>query len=189
MLRKSLFFLIFCLVSNSSFGDPSTENNPALWHKKKAGVLYNLSKFIDWPDAAFGKEQTFNICVFGETPFFAALKTFEKRQIRGKAVRIHTQRLQTLNTLSCQTLYISASSAASFSTILSSVHNKPILTISDMPDFISQGGMIGLIQAKQRVRFMINLDAAKSVKLLISAPLLRLAKSVKYRKTRLDNPE
>ncbi|MFK5970914.1 MAG: YfiR family protein [Candidatus Marithrix sp.] len=154
---------------------------------KKAGVVYNLSKFIDWPDTAFSGNK-FNICVVGDVIFLDALKTFEKRQIRGLSVSIHVLNADFTNIQFCQTIYIDSSAKELLPNFLTKIAEKPILTISDLPNFVLQGGMIGLIQIKKRVQFAINLDATKLVNLVISAQLLRLAKTVKYKDNQINNP-
>ncbi|MBE9562837.1 MAG: YfiR family protein [Proteobacteria bacterium] len=174
--------LLVCIV----FGlfEASAEPKSSDLNKKKAGVVYNLSKFINWPGKVFPNEK-FNICLIGKVVFLDAMKTFEKRQIRGQAVQVHV--LNNLENLSnCQTLYINSSQ--SLANILPLMKGKSILTISDIPGFSLHGGMIELIQIEKRVQFAINLDAAKSVNLLISAQLLRLAKTVKYKDSQINNP-
>ncbi len=187
---KSCFLLIciFCYHSNAFAGSMSSDHRA---NKKKAGVLYNLSKFIDWPDTKFTGNK-FNICVVGDVIFLDALKTFEKRQIRGSSVFIHVLKnidsSTNIKLSNCQTLYIDSSAKELLSIFLTKIANKPILTISDLPNFVLQGGMIGLIQIKKRVQFAINLDATKLANLVISAQLLRLAKTVKYKDNQINNP-
>ncbi len=179
-----LFICVFCYHSNA-FTNSVLSDNQA--NKKKAGVVYNLSKFIDWPDTAFSGNK-FNICVVGDVIFLDALKTFEKRQIRGLSVSIHVLNVDYTNIQFCQTLYIDSSAKELLPDFLTKIAEKPILTISDLPNFVLQGGMIGLIQIKKRVQFAINLDATKLVNLVISAQLLRLAKTVKYKDNQINNP-
>jgi len=183
-IKSSLLLVCFGIVFSEAFAVSDAQ-------VKQAGVLYNLSKFIDWP--AHSSEK-FNICLLGEVIFLDELKAFEQRQIRGRPVRImilqnlaNAADIQALS--NCQTLYVSSSIKESLPLILAVLDKKPILTISDLPNFVLQGGMIGLIQVKKRVRFTINLDATKSVNLVISAQLLRLAKSIKYKDSQIDNPE
>ena len=189
---KSYCFLLLigifgCVIFFKAFADSTLPDSRV--NKKKAGVLYNLSKFIDWPDQAFfSSKSTFKICLIGEVVFLDALKNFEKRQIRGRAVRVIVLPKNLANLSDCQTLYLSSTAKTTFPNILAMLDKKSILTISDLPNFVKQGGMIGLIQVKKRVRFAINLDATKSVNLVISAQLLRLAKSIKYKDGQISNP-
>ena len=62
--------------------------------------------------------------------------------------------------------------------VLSASTTMPILTISDEPDFVSRGGIIGLVTEGRRIRFDINLGTAREAQLQISSRLLQLARRV-----------
>jgi len=51
----------------------------------------------------------------------------------------------------------------------------PILSVSDIADFTRAGGMIDLVEVEQRIRFNINLSAARRARLRLSSQLLKLA--------------
>src|SRR6185503_2472570 len=72
--------------------------------------------------------------------------------------------------VSNQTLIDSAALAA---------ERMPILTVSDSPDFLKRGGMIEFVLDSNRVRFEINLAAAKTAGLNLSSELLRVATAVR----------
>ena len=59
-------------------------------------------------------------------------------------------------------------------------HGKglPVLTIGEMPDFARRGGIINFIMEDNKVRFEVNVDAAKQADMNISSRLLALAKIV-----------
>ena len=67
------------------------------------------------------------------------------------------------------------SESGSMGRILAAADGKPILTVSDLPDFALAGGMIGLKIVDNHVRFDINARIARKVGLQLSAQLLRLA--------------
>ncbi len=58
----------------------------------------------------------------------------------------------------------------------------PVLTVSDLPGFAQQGGVIGLVRQSGRLRFEVNRGVAQSAGLRLSADLLSLAMTV------LDGP-
>lgn len=62
---------------------------------------------------------------------------------------------------------------------LAAVQGLPVLTISDTPQFVERGGMIGLVIEGERVRFEANLEPAQRGNLRLSSQLLKLARSVK----------
>ena len=57
--------------------------------------------------------------------------------------------------------------------------NPGLLTIGDARNFVSSGGMIGLIEEGGRMQFDINLTLLKQVEYRISAQLLKLARNTR----------
>ena len=53
-----------------------------------------------------------------------------------------------------------------------------MLTVSDAPQFAEQGGIIGFFLEDNRVRFTVNLTAARQAGLQLNSDLLRVAASV-----------
>ncbi len=72
-------------------------------------------------------------------------------------------------------LYISKSKSKHYKKILKSVHEKPLLTVSDIPDFVEHGGIIQFYRKKGQTRLVINLNTARNANLEISSRLLILA--------------
>jgi hypothetical protein len=63
--------------------------------------------------------------------------------------------------------------------LLQTAASRPVLTVSDDPHFLDQGGIVQLRVVQGRLRFDIDAGAAKRVGLQISSQLLRLAVSVR----------
>ncbi len=158
---------------------------------QQAALVYNLSKFVVWPDQESGQmaeERTggnpenrqvpdgirCTFCILGENKIDADLA-----KLAGTAAgdRKHTVcRLNRLKIpLNCQVLYISADMEAELSDILKKLERRPVFTVSDIPQFARRGGMVEIVSADERVFFHINLDAAKRAGLIIKAPLLQIA--------------
>ena len=79
----------------------------------------------------------------------------------------------------CRVLFMNASKDAQLGNILSALGTSAILTVSDMPGFTRGGGMIQFVIDGNRVRFEINLAAAKRAGLNLSSQLLKLAIAVR----------
>ena len=56
--------------------------------------------------------------------------------------------------------------------------SMPVLTIGEMPGFARHGGIINLTLEDSKVRFEVNVEAAKEAELNISSRLLALAKII-----------
>jgi hypothetical protein len=79
----------------------------------------------------------------------------------------------------CHVLFISRSDANRLEQILVSLKDRSILTVGDGEDFVQRGGMIRLATAQNKIRLIINVDAAKAANVTISSKLLRAAELVR----------
>jgi hypothetical protein len=59
------------------------------------------------------------------------------------------------------------------------LEGSPVLTVRDLPSFVSNGGMIQFILQDNKVRFEVNLTAAEKAGLTLSSQLLKLATAVR----------
>lgn len=149
-------------------------------YQVKVAYLYNLGRFVRWPAKGSAKaDTTFPICVLGIDPFGRSLD----QAITGQAIdgmSVIARRISTPEqALNCRVLFISSSEDAALNGVLSTLGSAGVLTVSDMPQFIERGGMVGFLLQNNRVRFEVNLAAAKSAGLTLSSQLLKLAVSVK----------
>ncbi|MFH2045362.1 MAG: YfiR family protein [Pseudomonadota bacterium] len=78
----------------------------------------------------------------------------------------------------CQAIFISASEKNNLNSILNAIKNKEIVTISDMNNFVDNGGNIGFIRIENKIRFDINLITAQKSHLKIRSDLLSLARRI-----------
>src|SRR5208282_2325817 len=147
-------------------------------YQVKATYLYNFSRFIVWP-AASGKDQTFDICVLGRDPFGAVLdatvgnESIDDRKLVARRIAAPHE------AAGCRILFISPSEASRVKEILTSLEKSSVLTVSDLPGFTSNGGMIQFVVNDNRVRFEVNLAAAEKAGLSLSSQLLKVAADVK----------
>lgn len=141
----------------------------------KAAFLFNFAKFIEWP----GEENidSLFLTVLGEDPFERVLDELQGKMIRGKKLKV--QRLKSIQELKqSHILFISSSLKLQAPQILRSLEGAPTLTIGEVDGFCQQGGIINLYLDQNKVRFEINLIAAKKAGLKIHSNLLKLAKIV-----------
>ena len=59
--------------------------------------------------------------------------------------------------------------------MLDASSGTPVLTVSDAPEFVNSGGMIGLSKRGNKISMQINVAAYESSGLVISSQLLELA--------------
>ncbi len=149
-------------------------------YELKAAILYNLSRFVEWPASAYADPQTPTVlCIQGQDPFGESLKALgQKQDSNGRAMSI--RRLKKENEIrDCHVLYISTSERKNVAQILSRLKGSSVLTVGEMSQFAAQGGIVQFTLEDKQVRFEINLDAASRMTLKISSRLLVLARIVK----------
>lgn len=173
---RQLIILLFLLSSSLiSHAAPIAKE-----YQIKAVFLYNFANFIRWPYSVFTDYQApFNICILGDDPFQEGIDVMvENEEVKGHVVKI--QRLNNIVQVdSCQILFISQSEKFYLDQILYSLQQRPILTVSDMDNFVTQGGMIQFFEHNRRVRFYIAINTLKKAGLKASVNLLRIAKIVR----------
>ena len=96
----------------------------------KAAFLYNFTKFVDWPAAAFPDAGVFKICVLGDDPFGGSLQAIAGEQVGGRKLKV--ARTDSVSRASgCQILFISHSERDRIPQILAAVKGTPVLTVGD----------------------------------------------------------
>ena len=146
--------------------------------KVKVTFIYNFAKFIKWPVSATNNPYApFNICIEGNKPLSGNIKLLQDRLVDGHKIVVFTIK-DPSEWRYCNILFIGDSEAHKVADVLRNVAALPVLTISDLPNFVNSGGIIGLKVLDHRVRFDINLAEAQKAKLSIDSQLLKLAVQV-----------
>jgi hypothetical protein len=145
----------------------------------KAIFLFNFVQFVTWPATAFpGSHTPITIGILGNDPF----GPFLEEAVRGEVIdgrSLTIKRFQVIGEVSdSQVLFVSKSEAGRLRQILAALQGTSILTVGEAEAFARQGGMINFIIVDNKVRYEINVEAAKRANLDISSKLLRLAKIV-----------
>ncbi len=147
----------------------------------KAVYLYNFSYFVSWRKEAFANaKSSFYYCILGENPFEKQLDlTVQDENVDGHAIKVKYLTDYKKST-SCQVVFISKSEINNLETILDFLHKNPVLTVSDIPEFIDKGGMIRFYTNRRRqVRIAIEPDTLKEADLGVSGNLLRISEIVR----------
>lgn len=144
-------------------------------YEVKAAFLFNFARLTEWPDDAFrSHDKNFEICILGNNRFGGILDTLSNRTIGGRIAAI--RRITDFRESSaCNLLFISSSEEYRLREIISFVKDRPILTVSNIKGFEKEGGIIAFFLRDNRVRFRINIDAARKARLKISSYLLEVA--------------
>ena len=147
-------------------------------YQVEAVYLLNFAKFVEWPAAAVPPGEPFSICVLGQYPFGAALdRTIAGESIDGRKVVVR-RFSKAQEAMSCHVLFISLSEEHRLAEILKALEKTTILTVSNLPNFSQQGGMIQFVVEANKVRFEVNLTSAERAGLTLSSELLKVATTV-----------
>jgi hypothetical protein len=181
-MKKTVVFanciLLFTLILELSANAGTTELGE---YEIKSGMLYNFTYFVEWPIESLNKSKTLSVCIAGDN---SSNRSF--RRLHGKPYKDRTIVVRQIkepgNITGCNMLFLNHSENHQLPAYLQMAYKKSILTVSDMDNFASQGGIIGFIEQNGKVRFEINLDAAQQSKIKVSSQLLKLARIVAGRK-------
>lgn len=181
-LHWRLFYVVLlssllCLVIYHNSLAASKEQ--AKEYQVKAVYLYNFSHFIHWPDTLMLSKNVFNICILGDNPFHNTLEyVVGKEKFKEKPIKVDYFS-NVVDVDECQILFISQSEQGQLKTIFEHLQYKPILTVSDMSDFVELGGMIKFyLNRKRQVRLAINPEILREARLQADANLLRISEIV-----------
>lgn len=178
-----ILLLVLLAVTSTSAHAQDTDATPE--YLIKAGFIYNFANLVQWPSGSFSQaDSPIVIAILGEDHFASTLD----RVLQGKKVDGHSFVIRHLKSVAelksianpkdCQILYVSSSAMPHLGDAIQAVRGVPILTIGAMPGFAMSGGIINLVVEDNRVRFEVNVKAAKDADLNISSRLLALARIV-----------
>jgi len=149
----------------------------------KSLYSYKFGKFTQWPDNKLNSASTnFRYCILGQNPFSQnTLNMISGKSVQGipLSVELFASGLVPKEVLSaCHIVFITKSEKYRLATILLSLNNKSVLTISDIQGFSAKGGMVTLIDDRGKLRFQINPLALQQAALSISSKIMELAEIV-----------
>jgi len=141
----------------------------------KAVFVYNFAKFTRWPEYALATDDgQVTLCTVGEGELIGELEQLGGRSIKGRTLTVLP--LQSVEfPRRCHLLYVAESEADRYSDLIEAMRSEAVLTVSGLHGFAHAGGIIELYRDQGRIRFLINLAAAREAGLEISARLLSLA--------------
>jgi hypothetical protein len=182
MMYRICWLIIVGAVCVVAGGIPNAQagSSPPGEYEVKAAFLYNFAKFVEWPAEAFDDaDAPLTIGVLGEDPFGDTLEqTVKGKTANGRKLAI--RRFHKVRDLQpCHILFISSSEKRHLSEILDRLKGSSVLTVGEVEGFAKRGGVINFFVEDNRIRFEVNVDAAKRAKLKMSSKLLRLARIVR----------
>ncbi len=161
--------------------------------KLKAAFLYNFIRFVEWPEEKMSNEgKPIVIGIIGKDSFGNVLEPLKGKKIKGRKVILkrfksfgeikqldeNTQKKELKAIGQSHLLFVCNSEKSHISELTKSIREYNILTVGDMKNFLENGGIINFTMEQNKIRFDVNVTAAKDSNLKIRSQLLRLAKTV-----------
>jgi hypothetical protein len=176
ILRKAIrhhIMIMVPLLCSTFF--VSAQTPVATEYRLKAVFLYNFTQFVEWPASSFSSDDApMVIGILGTDPFGSYLE----ETVAGEKINGHPLLVRHYNTVeeigSCQILFINVADPRKREQIIATLKGRNILTVSDAPDFLHQGGMIRFFTKQDKIKLQVNLAVTKTANLVISSKLLRL---------------
>jgi YfiR/HmsC-like len=144
----------------------------------KIGFIYNFVKFVTWPKAAFEKDpQSLILCYVADDP---SIKTFYK--LDGKIVKDRKIKVIACDDDACfeqcHIIFFATQNKENIQKVLDKTKGRSVLTIGEVEGFTQWGGVINFFEELNRLRFKVNLTAARREDLKVSSQILVSAQIV-----------
>ncbi len=142
----------------------------------RLALVYKIARFVTWPVSSNHQAAPLRLCFANDEIFELAQKRLTGRSVKERPLRVLyvAEDIADVST-TCDILYMARTERDRVEELIKLVSNNPILTISDTPDFVNAGGMVGLSTRSKKVAIRINVAAYESSNLVVSSQLLELA--------------
>jgi hypothetical protein len=143
----------------------------------KAVVLFNFTKFVDWPADAFPDERSpLQLCILGQGLIAPALDDVVVNETwNGRPIAVR-RLARGADPRACHILFFERSERERQAEILAGLRGTSVLSVGETDRFLADGGLIRFFLEAGRVRFEVNLPAVEKTPIKISSKLLRLAR-------------
>jgi hypothetical protein len=140
----------------------------------KAAYLYNFAQFAEWPrePGAAAGDAEFAICATGRDSLGGSLGALQGRTLRGRPVVALAPVQNADEARRCHILYVDDARAG----WVRQVAERPVLLVGNVPE--AAGLAIAFEVRGERLRWHVNLAAARKSGLRLSSKLVELALSV-----------
>jgi hypothetical protein len=179
------------LVAGLACPAAAQETSTALEAQVEAAFLVNFLRYTDWPpERATPLDEPLVITVLGDPTTAAALAHLADvvPPVRGRRIEVQrlefpegadaTVRASLSERLRRSHLVFVHDTREPVQAILGDLSGQPVLTVSDQPGFVAEGGMLGLRRLGGRIVFEANPAAIRNARLVVSAKVLKLARIV-----------
>lgn len=144
----------------------------------KSAIILNMARYVDWPADAFGSAAApLGICSLGQSKLITALSGLQGKIVKGHPVTVrHMSGSGDVG--GCHLVVVDTADRRMISAVLEKSRRLPVLTVGDIDGFTHEGGLVEFYLQQGKVRFEINLTAARQSRLKFSSQLLKVSRVV-----------
>lgn len=176
-IRPVLYALLLAGGSTNLFAQERA-NELLDEYRVKAQYLYNLSKFIVWPNEdAWHNSTSLDVCVYGSSPFSSQLETFRPQASRSHRIVLRAVEPER-SALDCRILFVGADNDIPPQLSSGELTAAGVLTVGENEEFLRNGGLVSLVAEDNAVRIALNYTGAKRAGFVIDGGLLDVAKKL-----------
>ena len=149
----------------------------------EAAFLVNFVRYAEWPRQQFtSASDPYVIAVLGSDTVVDTVAAIARAAgpIQGRRIEVKPLDLDRRGARGSlrdsHVVFLHASAKATPRELLRAVEGMPVLTVSDVPGFAAEGGMLGLVRRGRHMAFEANPDAIRDGGVSLSAKVLKLAR-------------
>jgi len=144
----------------------------------KAAYLLNFAKLVEWPASAFSAGQPLVIGVVGRDALVEELsRVFAGASANGHKIEVRRVAASDAGALlGCHLVFVQEAERGE--SVIGAVQGRPVLVVGEAENFARRGGALGFVKEAGTLKFEANPKAATRNGLIVSAKLLRVARSV-----------
>lgn len=168
-------FILFCalfFISAPAFADERSDEEDRL----KVELIYNFSRFVEWPDTAFTDASApFIACVLGDESIAQMLRPVQNRRHRNRSIKVKI--LTSLEDAKlCHIIYFDKQGTTTLDLSPDKVlGDLPVLTITNDTRALSKGFAVSFSWQDDKISLNMNLAAVRKANLKVSAKLIEVA--------------
>ncbi len=156
--------------SQSPWAQPSAVSE----EKYIAVFLLNCAKVVEIPANGFNSpEDPLVVSVVTPKSLSEYLPWLDGQIVQGRRLTVRPFN-EVLAGAPCHILYINGTDRQNWEPILGRFKDRPLMTVGDSHAFLQSGGIIGFLRTDSKIRFEINVDAAKRAGVKIPSKMIQL---------------
>lgn len=162
---------LLLLIGGVFLGSAHADETDFRVEKITAGFVFNFARLATWRDLP--GQKILRLCVLTDPEFLDVFRQFSGKKVGGRILEVREFAEDQYQ--QCQILFIDKKKKHHYS-CQSMKEAKNLLTISNVPGFAHNCGIIGLFEENNQLRFEINIDSINQSKVRLSAYLYKLAR-------------